>query len=71
MAKTVILRWTNPAEVGDIDTIEIYRKTGDHTDVSDYEAVQVDIMYGYAAPLSQRFICSSVSTIISDVPTFS
>ncbi|MGB0371567.1 MAG: type IV pilus modification PilV family protein [Opitutales bacterium] len=41
------------------------------SDVSDYEAVQVDIMYGYAAPLSQRFICSSVSTIISDVPTFS
>lgn len=42
MAKTVILRWTNPAEVGDIDTIEIYRKTGDHTDVSDYEAFRTD-----------------------------
>jgi hypothetical protein len=42
MAKTVILRWTNPAEVGDIDTVEIYRKTGDHTDVTDYEAFRTD-----------------------------
>lgn len=38
MAKNVKLSWTNPSSVGDIDTIEIYRKSGDHTAVSDFDA---------------------------------
>lgn len=36
MAKNIKLSWTNPSSVGDIDTIEIYRKSGDHT-ASDFE----------------------------------
>ena len=35
MAKNVKLTWTNPGNVGDIDTIEVYRKSGDHTAVTD------------------------------------
>lgn len=31
MAKNVKLTWTNPGTVGDIDTIEVFRKSGDHT----------------------------------------
>ena len=38
MAKNVKLTWTNPASVDDIDTIEVYRKTGDHTAVTDMDA---------------------------------
>lgn len=38
MAKNVKLTWTNPATVGDIDTIEVYRVSGDSTGVSDMEA---------------------------------
>jgi hypothetical protein len=35
MAKNVKLTWTNPGTVGDIDTIEVFRKSGDHTGDSD------------------------------------
>lgn len=35
MAKNVKLTWTNPATIGDIDTIDLYRKVGDHTAVTD------------------------------------
>lgn len=35
MAKNIKLTWTNPATVSDIDTIEVYRKSGDHTSVAD------------------------------------
>lgn len=38
MAKNVKLSWTNPATVGDIDTIDVYRKTGDQTAVTDMDA---------------------------------
>jgi hypothetical protein len=38
MAKNIKLSWTNPSTVSDIDTIELYRKSGDHTGVSDMEA---------------------------------
>ena len=38
MAKNVKLTWTNPAVVGDIDTIEVYRKSGDHTSETDMAA---------------------------------
>ena len=31
MAKDIKLSWTNPDSVGDIDTIEIFRVSGDHT----------------------------------------
>ena len=31
MAKNVKLTWTNPATVSDIDTIDLFRKAGDHT----------------------------------------
>ena len=35
MAKNIKLTWTNPGTVSDIDTIEVYRKSGDHTSESD------------------------------------
>jgi len=38
MAKNIKLSWTNPSSVSDIDTIELYRKSGDHTGVTDMEA---------------------------------
>ena len=34
MARNILLAWTNPASVADVDTIEIYRATGDYTDIS-------------------------------------
>ena len=37
MAKNIKLSWTNPATVSDIDTIEVYRKSGDHTAESNME----------------------------------
>ena len=38
MAQNIKLSWTNPATVSDIDTIEIYRKSGDHTAESSMDA---------------------------------
>ena len=38
MAKNVKLTWTNPANVSDIDTIDLFRKAGDHTGVNDMAA---------------------------------
>lgn len=38
--------------------------------LTDLEAVQVDILYAYEMPLSDRIYNGSVSTIISEVPTF-
>ena len=38
MAKNIKLTWTNPGTVSDIDTIEVYRKSGDHTAESDMNA---------------------------------
>lgn len=76
MAKTVILSWTNPAEVGDIDTIEIYRKTGDHTDVSDYEAFRTDAVLVKsedvgAADTSQQYADEDVSNGVYTYGAFS
>jgi len=42
MARDIKLSWTNPASVGDIDTIEVYRKEGDHTDVADFASFRTD-----------------------------
>ncbi|MGB0373006.1 MAG: type IV pilus modification PilV family protein [Opitutales bacterium] len=50
-------------------TVDLYIRVK-VSDVADYDAVQLDILYGYSAPLSDRYIRSSSSTIISDVPTF-
>jgi len=38
MAKNVLLEWTNPASVADIDTIEIFRASGDETAQPDMKA---------------------------------
>lgn len=38
MAKNVLLEWTNPASVADIDTIEIFRASGDETTQTDMNA---------------------------------
>lgn len=38
--------------------------------ISDFDAVQLDIQYGYEIPLTDRIFLSSVSSIISNVPTF-
>ena len=35
MAKNIKLSWTNPSSVSDIDTIEIFRASGNHTSSSD------------------------------------
>lgn len=37
MAKNIKLSWTNPSSVSDIDTIELYRKSGDHTSETNME----------------------------------
>ena len=42
MAKNVLLEWTNPANVADIDTIEVFRATGDHTAQSDMNQFRSD-----------------------------
>ena len=65
MAKNIKLSWTNPSSVSDIDTIEVYRKVGDHTSVSDMNAFRtgatlVSSEVVGAANSSQEYIDSDV-----------
>ncbi|MGB0369732.1 MAG: type II secretion system protein [Opitutales bacterium] len=38
--------------------------------ITGLDAVQLDIQYGYEKPLTERIFLSSISSIISNVPTF-
>lgn len=38
--------------------------------VTGIDAVQVDLLYGFILPLTNKPITSSISTIVSDVPTY-
>jgi|TARA_Y100000289_G_scaffold44982_1_gene44916 hypothetical protein len=51
MAKNVKLSWTNPGSVSDIDTIEIYRKTGDHTSETNMDTFRSGATLVTSAPV--------------------
>jgi hypothetical protein len=66
MAKNIKLTWTNPATVSDIDTIEVYRKSGDHTSEADMDsfrsgATSVSSEAVGSASASQEYIDQDVT----------
>lgn len=66
MAKNVKLSWTNPATVSDIDTIDVYRKSGDHTAVTDMDAFRSGATL--AASVAVGAANASQEVVENDVP---
>ena len=66
MAKNVKLSWTNPATVSDIDTIDVYRKAGDHTAVTDMDAFRSGATL--AASVAVGAANASQEVVENDVP---